>query len=300
MKSQNYGFLNLRQTLTSGQCFRAFPVSMTGGRLNSKNVSASRANDGSNSEKWVIYAGVDENVRCLTVTQDNLRPIIRDPFWMRYFDLDFDYDSVKKELSLLDLTLKKAIDFASGIVILNQDPWEALCSFVVSQNNNIKRIAGIISRMCEKFGKTSDNSLAESFLPDEGLQAVNTTSLHGFPSAETLSRATEEELRQCGLGFRAEYISCVSRAVCNGEVDFDELKNAHLNDAVKKLTRIKGIGPKVASCALLFGIHRLDAFPIDTWIKKAMLEYYPGKDASFFGEYAGIAQQFLFYYIRKK
>lgn len=257
--------LNLKDTLTSGQCFRA------------------SCNDG----LWTLYAGVDEKACSLEVRQDDLSPVFSNSFWHNYFDLSFDYDGVRDYLSGLDSVLNKACDYAPGITILNQDPWEALCSFVVSQNNNIKRITGIISRMCERFGKRAKG--ADGELLD----------FYGFPCADTLAGATETDLKSCGLGFRAGYILNTASAVCSGELDFEALKTSPLDRAVKMLTRIKGIGSKVASCALLFGFHRLNAFPVDTWIKKVMALYYPGKDASFFGEYAGIAQQYLFYYIRE-
>lgn len=245
--------LNLNETLSSGQCFRAREV------------------DG----LWTVYSGVDENVRCLHVSQDNLSPVLNDDYWSGYFDMHTSYSDMKQYFSSLDPVLAKACAYAPGIRILNQDPWEALCSFVVSQNNNIKRIMNIVERMCAKFGKCG-----------------------GFPCADTLAGASEQDLRECGLGFRAPYIINTATALCNGSINFDYLKKADINEARKILMQVKGIGIKVADCALLFGCHRLDCFPMDVWMKRVMALYFPSKDSSFFGPNAGVAQQYLFHWIR--
>lgn len=246
-------YLNLSETLSSGQCFRA------------------RENNG----KWTILSGVDEDVRCLEVSQNDLSPILSDAYWHNFFDMDTNYTQIKKEFSELDPLMTEVCEYAPGIRILNQNPWEALCSFVVSQNNNIKRIMNIVQRMCDKFGKQN-----------------------GFPCADTLAGASEDDLKSCGLGFRAQYILNTATAVCEGKIDFNFLKNAEIEQARKMLMQVKGIGIKVADCALLFGCHRLDCFPLDVWMKRVMAEYFPGKDASFFGVNAGIAQQYLFHWAR--
>ncbi len=244
--------LSLKDTLPSGQCFRF------------------SERDG----VWTVKAGVGENLRILEVSQDNLSPITDDPFWAHFFDLGTDYESMKRQFSKVSPLMAKACEYAPGIRILNQDPWEALCSFVVSQNNNIKRIMGIIDRMSNFYGNG------------------------GFPTVESLVNAKEDDLRMLGLGFRAPYIVNTARAVYDGSIDLDKLKNMDIDAARGVLMKVKGIGPKVADCALLFGCHRLDCFPMDVWMKRVMATCFPGQDKSIFGPCAGVAQQYLFHFAR--
>ena len=244
--------LSLKDTLPSGQCFRF-------------------------SEKdgiWTVKAGVGENLRVLKVSQADLSPITDDSFWAHFFDLETDYEKLKKEFSKVSPLMKRACEYAPGIRILNQDPWEALCSFVVSQNNNIKRIMGIIDRMCSFYGGG------------------------GFPTAEVLADAKEDDLRMLGLGFRAPYIVNTARAVYDGEIDLEKLRTMDIDQARAILMKVKGIGPKVADCALLFGLHRLDCFPMDVWMKRVMATCFAGQDKSIFGPCAGVAQQYLFHFAR--
>ena len=244
--------LSLRDTLPSGQCFRFSECNGV----------------------WTVKAGVGSSVRTLVVRQEDLSPITDDPFWANYFDLSTDYESLKKEFSKISPLMAKACEYAPGIRILNQDPWEALCSFVVSQNNNIKRIMGIIERMCGFYGNG------------------------GFPTVASLVDAKEDNLRMLGLGFRAPYIINTARAVNDGLIKLDELKKIDIDAARSILMKVKGIGPKVADCALLFGCHRLDCFPMDVWMKRIMAVGFPNRDKSIFGPYAGVAQQYLFHYAR--
>ncbi len=244
--------LSLRETLLSGQCFRV------------------KEENGF----WTIKAGIGPLFKTLVVSQEDLSPITSDPFWVNYFDLDFDYSALRASFAKISPFMEKACSYAPGIRILRQDPWEALCSFVVSQNNNIKRIMSIVERMCNFYG--------------EG----------GFPSSLCLANAKEEDLRALGLGFRASYIINTAKAVEDGLIDLEKLKVMDIDQARAMLMSVKGIGPKVANCALLFGCHRLDCFPIDVWMKRAMAEFFPGKDESIFGPYAGVAQQYIFHYAR--
>lgn len=198
-----------------------------------------------------------------------------------YFDFNRDYEQINKTLSA-DSTMSKAIEYAGGIRVLRQPHWETLCSFILSQNNNIKRITGIIERLCENFGeKTESGHFA-------------------FPSAQKLSSLTEEDLSPIRSGFRAKYVIDAARKVANGEIDFNEILAQDYDTAHKTLMKIKGVGPKVADCVLLFGFNKLEAFPKDVWIKKALLEFYPDGIPDFFYSFGGIAQQYLFHYIRTK
>ncbi|MDR0946235.1 MAG: DNA-3-methyladenine glycosylase 2 family protein [Ruminococcus sp.] len=191
--------------------------------------------------------------------------------WIPYFDFDTDYDTVKSEF-LSDPMMAKVIDFCGGIRVLRQDPWETLISFIISQNNNIKRIKAIINRLYERFGR---------ILTPEELASVSNYEL-------TLLRA----------GFRAKYIHDAAKKVASGEVDLKEIERMPLDDARKALMKINGVGPKVADCVLLYGMHRHEAFPVDVWIRRALENYYPQGFKFMNSKNAGIAQQFLFHYIR--
>lgn len=249
---------SLKDTVTSGQCFRF-------------------------SEKdgvFTVLSGVGSDVRCISVSQDDLSVLERDPYWRFFFDLDADYESMMQTFRHTSEVMEKACEYAPGIRILNQDSWEALCSFVVSQNNNIKRIMGIIDRMCTAFGER------------------NSDGVYGFPTPQALSCASLEDLRKTGLGFRAPYIHNVATSVSSGETDLESIRNMDIEDARKALMRIRGIGPKVANCALLFGFHRLDCFPLDTWMIKVMDKYFDSDDGTVLGPYRGLAQQYLFHWAR--
>ncbi len=198
--------------------------------------------------------------------------------WKDFFDLDTDYLKFQN-IFRKDKTLALACDFAGGIRILKQEPWETLCSFIISQNNNIPRIKGIIARLCENFGEKTD----KGFL---------------FPSAEVISKLTVEDLAPLRSGFRAKYILDAARKVANGEIVLSDIYTMPIDEARKSLMTINGVGPKVAECALLFGFYRLEAFPVDTWIKKVLAEYYPDGFPEYAKTYGGVAQQYLFHYIR--
>lgn len=199
-------------------------------------------------------------------------------FLRPYFDFDRDYPAILEVLKT-DSILRDAIDFAPGIRILHQNPWETLCSFIISQNNNIPRIKGIIKRLCETFGEPIDGGCT-------------------FPSARQLAGLSVTDLAPLRSGFRAKYILDAAEKVANSEVDLDSLSVVPLDDARNELMKIKGVGPKVADCALLFGCGRLDAFPIDVWIKRVLARFYPNGFPENLKEYSGIAQQFLFHYAR--
>ena len=203
---------------------------------------------------------------------------IFDTFWTNYFDLDKDYKKICDTLRG-DKLVSTAIDEYYGIRILNQEPWEALCSFVISQQNNIKRIKQIVRRLCEKYGDKLDNGY------------------YTFPSAEALSVHTADEFAELGLGYRAEYIALLSKGVANGEIDLDYIMSLPTNDAREELKKIRGVGNKVANCAMLFGMRFYDCVPVDTWINKA-LKYYPDGLPECFEGIEGIAQQYLFHWAR--
>ena len=199
-------------------------------------------------------------------------------FWVDYFDLNRDYTAICEKLKQ-DSLLASTIDEYYGIRILNQESWEALCSFVISQQNNIKRIKLIINRLCTAYGND--------------LGGGNFT----FPSAERLAELSVEDFEALGTGYRAKYLERLAKAVASGEIDFDKIKSLPLDEARRELLKICGVGVKVANCALLFGFKFYDAFPIDVWMKRVM-EYYPDGLPECFSGIEGIAQQYLFYWAR--
>lgn len=200
--------------------------------------------------------------------------------WRYYFDLSRDYSAIIDKISQ-DKTVAKAAQYSSGIRLLNQEPWEALCSFIISQNNNIPRIKGIIERLCENFGQK----------------------IHGgytFPSAENIAKLTPDDLGVIRAGFRAKYIIDAAQKVSSGEINLETLKNTDYDTAREKIMTIKGVGPKVADCVLLYGLSHKNAFPRDVWINRALEQLFDGKIPDCVENYGGIVQQYIFHYIRNQ
>ncbi len=199
--------------------------------------------------------------------------------WCDYFDLNRDYNEIITAISGNEI-LKKASGFGCGIRVLNQEPWETLCSFIISQNNNIKRIKGIISRLCENFGEGKDGYFT-------------------FPKPKKIANLTLDDLSVLRSGFRAKYILDAAQKIANGEIDLYNLKNLPVDTAREELMKIKGVGPKVADCALLFSHKHIEAFPKDVWIKRAMEVLFQGELPKEAVPYAGIVQQYIFFYARE-
>ena len=199
--------------------------------------------------------------------------------WRNYLDLDENYDEITSNYD--DENLKKAVTECNGIRILRQEPWEALCSFIISQNNNIPRIKGIIERLCDTFGDGD-------------------TGCKSFPSAEKIAELTLEDLQPLRAGFRAKYILDASQKVANGQVDFKAIDENPIEFGREELQKIKGVGAKVAECTLLYGFHKVNAFPVDVWVKRIMAEMYPDGLPKCTKDTEGIAQQYLFHWRRTK
>lgn len=227
-------------------------------------------------EKLVTVSIRDKDLHIKNTTEQDFEKI-----WRNYFDLDLDYDSIRSSIGEIHPVLKEASAYAPGIRILQQEPWEALCTFIISQNNNIKRIKGIVDRLCTTFGNK-----------------IGDTDFYTFPKPEILAKLTPDDLAPLRAGFRNKYIIDASRKVATGEVDLEKCKNVPYDDARAELCKIKGVGNKVADCTLLFGMHRIEAFPIDVWMRRAMERLFPNMTGEDFGEYAGIAQQYIFHYAR--
>jgi len=265
---ENTGAFSPEKTFDCGQCFR-FTVSegsVTGIALG-RRITIRKEGEG------FILSGV-------TLAEF-------EEVWRRYLSLDTDYDAIHRTIVTAlpeddRRIMACAADVSQGIRILRQDRWEALCSFIVSQNNNIPRIKKIIETMCRSLGKPiGDGDYA-------------------FPTAEAVFAAGEEKIFSMGTGFRAKYIIDAARVVVEDPSFLDSVTAcATYAEADVLLRQIKGVGPKVSACALLFGFGRTEAFPIDVWIRRVMDKYFPdGLDYTLFGDFAGIAQQYLFYYER--
>ena len=225
---------------------------------------------------------------------DNLKELVQS-----YFDLDRDYEKIKEELSKVDKYLAKSIEYGNGIRILNQDLWETIISFIISANNNIPRIKGIINRLSQKYGEKIEWRGKEYYT---------------FPTVEELSKASVEDLRSLGLGFRDIRVYETTHKILSKEVDLEKLHNEADTEKVRNiLLTLSGVGPKVADCILLFStLKRFDVFPIDVWVRRVMNELYIKNEDETkvnkkeierlakekYGNLEGIAQQYLFFWKR--
>lgn len=199
--------------------------------------------------------------------------------WYDYFDLDTDYAEICEKISP-DESIKKAVEMYYGIRILKQEPWEALCSFIISQNNNIPRITGIIDRLCSMYGEKNEKGE------------------YSFPSYERLKGLTVEDLAPLRAGFRSKYILDAAEKLCNKELDLQKIYSITIDEGRNELMKIKGVGPKVAECTLLYGFSKKEAFPIDVWVKRILSELYPKGLPECIKGSEGIAQQYLFHWRR--
>ncbi len=257
--------LDLRMTLESGQCFRwrrtesGSYIGISGRHI----LEAKQAPDG------VVFSADSE---------DDIR------FWEEYFDSETDYGAVIRQFSA-DRILSEAANENKGLRILRQEPFETLISFIISQNNNIPRITGIINRLCENFGEMITDRYG---------------GLYTFPDAETLAALSPEELAPLRAGFRVRYILDAAGKVADGTVSLGKITGMDYDAGKAYLKTITGVGDKVADCVLLFAYHRTEAFPADVWIKRITAEYYSAGLPECMGDYKGIAQQYLFEYFRKR
>lgn len=254
--------LSLKQTFECGQCFRF-------------NEAEDESYVGVAMGKSIRLRVDGNDLTIFGATKEDVEKI-----WIKYLDLERDYGKIIESFSF-DVHLHKAAQNGSGIRILAQDSWETLCSFIISQNNNIPRIKKIIDSLCTRYGE---------LLPD---------GQYSFPSASRLASLSESEIGETRCGFRAKYILDAARQVDSGAIDLEQLKKLDEETARLELKKIKGVGDKVASCVLLFGLGYLSSFPVDVWMKRVLDKYYPADfSPTVFGEYAGIAQQYLFYFER--
>ena len=272
---------NLTHIFECGQCFRW-----------------NRELDGSYTgivKNNVLNVKEEENkIKFSGMCEDDIKKLV-----ISYFNLDTDYNRIKKELSKVDEFLKTSIEFGSGIRILKQDLWETIISFIISANNNIPRIKGIIERLAKQYGKEI---------------IFNGENYYTFPTPKELSKATIGDLRKIGLGFRDKRIYEVTKQVNEGKINLEEIEKIEDTNKIRQiLLEIPGVGPKVADCILLFGLNRFDVFPIDVWVRRVMNDLYIKKEdetkvkkeeiemlaKTKYKNLSGIAQQYLFYWKRE-
>lgn len=267
---------NIEQTLECGQCFHFEKLD--------------------DMEYAVVAYG-----RLLHIRQENDTLIFMEKsgeevekIWVPYFDLERDYSYIKKVLIKSDKKLEEAIREKYGVRILNQEFYETLISFIISQNKQIPHIKKIVFDLSERFGNC--------------IGSIKGREYYSFPGVKELGNITEEDFRELKTGFRAPYLTCAAKMLNEGLTD-ESIKGMSYDMAKERLTQIKGVGEKVANCVLLFGLSYRNAFPVDVWVKRTMESvYFDGSDTpketiskfarERFGEYGGYAQQYLFYYGR--
>lgn len=236
------------------------------------------------------YTLFAKNYKCL-LRNENGHVIIENDnvgFFVNYFDLNRDYNAIKRKLTKKYAGIENAVKFGKGIRLLNQDPFETVISFIISANNNIPRIKKIIEALCRGLGEKKDGYYA-------------------FPAPEAMANADLSFYSSIGAGYRAEYLYKASRLLAN--FDMKEVAEANTADARKKLLSITGVGKKVADCILLFAFKKTDLFPMDTWSKKIYASFGYETDVNIgrmsarlvelFGDISGYAQQYLYYYYRE-
>ncbi|MBQ7352615.1 MAG: DNA-3-methyladenine glycosylase 2 family protein [Clostridia bacterium] len=268
---EDFGIIDISKTFDCGQCFRFEPVFLFGHKHEIGGVAFN---------KYVVFA--QDNNKEIYVYNTTLEEF--NELWCEFLSLDKDYEKMDK--AIFDAIPTKhtslSIECGKGIRILKQDKWEALCSFIISQNNNIPRIKKIISSLCKKYGESV------CFL-----DKIDYT----FPSYTQVLEAGVDALFELKTGFRAKYIYDCALKLSSKEIDLDEISTLSLENALNELYKVKGIGLKVGSCALLFGFGFGNAFPVDVHMKRTLEKYYPdGVDIDRLGMNAGLFQQYLFFY----
>lgn len=207
--------------------------------------------------------------------------------WQDYFDLKEDYRHIRKRIDPQeDPFLWKAMEQEKGIRILRQDPWETLISFIISQNKNIPAIRRSVRLLCEACGDQKTDGRGKPY--------------HAFPCAKAVAELSENDLKACRLGYRCAYVRAAAEAVYEGSIDLRKLADLTDADALGKLKELYGVGIKVANCVALFGLHHLNSFPVDVWIRRVLEEEYPeGYPLKEYSPYNGVYQQYMFAYYRK-
>lgn len=255
---------SLEQIARSGQCFRM-----------------SRREDGFfdiiSGSRWMGARQSGESCEFLCTEEEFSE------FWEDYFDLKQDYGEYISRIDKEDVYLNAAVKLAGGVRILRQDIWEMIVSFLISQQNNIVRIRRCIENICEAYGNPVKNGRGEVYFT--------------FPEPEALAGLEEDALKACNLGYRSKYVVRAARSVAEGRFDLEQLGTLPYEKAKEELLKLFGVGVKVADCICLFGLHHLEAFPVDTHISQALKKYYgDGFPMEKYRGIQGVIQQYIFYY----
>lgn len=283
MKLEKINSFELKDIFDCGQCFRW-------------NEQEDGSYTGIFGENVLNVKKEKEEIIVEGITKKDIKETVEE-----YFDLKRDYKKIKEELSKIDKNMETSIQYGQGIRLLNQDLWETIISFIISANNNIPRIKGIIERLSKKYG---------SKITWKGKD------YYTFPTPEQLKEVTIQEYRELGLGFRDKRLYETTQMVINKKIDLEKMKeNTNTLEVREELLSLSGVGPKVADCILLFStLKRLEVFPIDVWVRRVMNDLYikhPDENKvskkqieqianEKFGNLAGLAQQYLFYWRREK
>ncbi len=315
------GEYDLADTMECGQCFRHQRLvgnrGYTDSAADAENLRSllnyEGARDGGESpEGYTEYLTVvgDRVVRVGQRTRGeliffDLTPDGIDGEISNFFSLGKDFDAVREQIkrSTSSALLQRLADLSAGITLLTQNPWETVFSFIISQNNNIPRIRKIIRRLCAYYGENLSSRVGVCPLTGGAIcegKCRECGVCYSFPTKNAVLSDGGEGLMLAKVGFRYRYLMSLCELVDSGELDLSEIKSRRSLDYTKEqLKRVVGIGDKVASCAALFAFENYDAFPVDVWIKRALDTYFDGGlDLAELGEYAGIAQQYIFHGIR--
>ncbi len=263
---------NIRQIADSGQCFRMNKTEEKDDKLSYSLIAHGR---------YLELKQVDAETVELSCSEEEFHQI-----WEDYFDLVYDYGTLVMELAHgVDEFLKQAAEYGNGVRILRQEPFEATISFIISQNKNIPAIRSCVEALCCRYGEKRYIQSGKEY--------------YTFPTPEVLAAANREDLRSLKTGYRDEYIIRAAQAVIDGSINFTDLKNSNYEDAVKILKGVHGIGEKVANCISLYGLHHIEGFPVDVWILRVLKDIYQNEfDKQKYAGFAGIIQQYMFYYYR--
>ena len=276
--------INLTQIADSGQCFRMKKIDDGDGQAPKRAAGSGEKEGPDAAGSHVTYEIIARSRRVIaTQEKDGITLDCDDPedvaFWKKYFDVDTDtdYACVQSLADPKDAYLTAAVRAGSGIRILRQDLWEMLVTFLISQQNNIPRIHKCIDKVCREYGEQFPHH-------------------YGFPAPESMADLRDDELMPCNLGYRSKYVVRAARAVAGGELDLDGISAMDYREAREALLQVYGVGAKVADCICLFGLHHLNAFPVDTHVRQVLDREYGG-DFPFdrYEGYAGVIQQYIFY-----